>query len=546
MTTTFGQLYEAWTARTAPTPATARMTRTTLKYLARAIGADDWTAVAVLPDQHAMVLLDAALTGTSLGSQSRSNYRNYLRRFYRFAADSGIRFSEDGADQLWPPAPDGSSIQRRSQVAYQNFVKWAISRGIWPATVRAENVHAWALDQRLAGNDHWRQDYQRLQQAWEAHAGDRRLRALRFPPLPAPINQKFAVSVEDWAAHLQDEWQRLCRDASAPLRNGGQRPWRQITRQRYEAMLTRFIGWFAMEYPGIDMHAETWASLLSPARCQSYLNWLVARSGKNCLNPWHTSFLRAVRGFHRFLLGSPPEVVQQLTELCKRCEVEERDKASRMVPYPVVLRGYGEVLEKATDAMRGRGHRRIDGQQLAQLQVDAIVLGLLTTRALRRANIIGIRIGQNLVCTEEGCDLRFASHEMKGHRRFDTQLPAELVPVVKEYLRSGYRALTGRKLEDGDFLLVTRRGTPLDAATFTSLVARLTKKHMGRRLNPHLFRHIVATHAAQVWRMTPPELAAFLAHRNVTTVMRYYEVTNPIRAAQRIDAFRNGHAGEEN
>ena len=32
-----------------------------------------------------MVLLDAALARTSLGSQSRSNYRNYLRRFYRFA-----------------------------------------------------------------------------------------------------------------------------------------------------------------------------------------------------------------------------------------------------------------------------------------------------------------------------------------------------------------------------------------------------------------------------------------------------------------------------
>jgi len=37
--------------------------------------------------------------------------------------------------------------------------------------------------------------------------------------------------------------------------------------------------------------------------------------------------------------------------------------------------------------------------------------------------------------------------------------------------------------------------------------------------------------------MTPTELAAFLAHRSFNTVMKYYEVTNPTQAAERLDTF---------
>jgi len=74
---------------------------------------------------------------------------------------------------------------------------------------------------------------------------------------------------------------------------------------------------------------------------------------------------------------------------------------------------------------------------------------------------------------------------------------------------------------------------------FGPRVEHLSSRPIRKRLNPHLFGHIVATHAAQVWRMTPTALAAFLAHRSVLTVMKYYEVTGPAKAAERVDGFRN-------
>lgn len=44
-----------------------------------------------------------------------------------------------------------------------------------------------------------------------------------------------------------------------------------------------------------------------------------------------------------------------------------------------------------------------------------ILLGLLLTRALLSRNPVEIRMGRNLVPSDNGHDLRFTSDEMKGH-----------------------------------------------------------------------------------------------------------------------------------
>ncbi|MEE9296696.1 MAG: hypothetical protein V3W34_17265, partial [Phycisphaerae bacterium] len=77
-------------------------------------------------------------------------------------------------------------------------------------------------------------------------------------------------------------------------------------------------------------------------------------------------------------------------------------------------------------------------------------------------------------------------------------------------------------------------------SSFGAIVKRLSRRLIGKPINAHLYRHIVATHAAQVWKLTPTELAAFLGHRSPMTVMKFYEVTNPTLAAERVDRFRSG------
>ena len=74
----YKDLYQNWEMQSNPSATTARMVRTTLKYVAGAVAIDDWALLRVMPEQQALVLLDGAMSNKTLRSQSRSNYRNYL------------------------------------------------------------------------------------------------------------------------------------------------------------------------------------------------------------------------------------------------------------------------------------------------------------------------------------------------------------------------------------------------------------------------------------------------------------------------------------
>lgn len=535
---TFADILIGWGTKTAPSATTFRMSRKAIQYVTSAMGGEDWQTLPLMPLENAIVALDAAMAKANLGSQSRSNYRGYVRRLYRFAADEGIDCGSETNGRFWSSAPTDNGMPRRDQIAYGRFVRWAIGQGIWPATVRPDHVLTWAFHEQKARNIHWRQDYARLESTWAYLSKTDGMPKLTFPPLPAPQNAVYSLPINRWPDHLRVEWQKLCREAAAPLRKGGVRPWRATTRRNNEMKLTQFLGWLILENSTVDLANESWASLLSPTRCCDYINWLVIKSGKEYVNPGHAGFLRTIRGFHRNLLGSPQEVINGFHELTKRCEVHERDKAARMAPFAELERGLRSMLEKVASA--SRSWRADNAVRLASLQIDTIILGILMTRALRSSNLCEMRIGRNLIAVDDGYILKFTAAEMKGHRSFETTIPAELVTVMQDYLHRGYAALAGHAPSDGEPVFITRSGTPFNKGTLHVRVQRLTRKYVGRALNPHIFRHIVATHAAQTLKLTPTELAAFLCHRSPMTVMRFYEVTNPTRAATRFDQFRKG------
>ena len=333
----------------------------------------------------------------------------------------------------------------------------------------------------------------------------------------------------------------MCADASHVLREGGMRPWRDVTREHYELRLCQFLGWYVTVAGRQVQESKQWADLLSADNCRDYLNWVISRNGNHSLNPGHTAFLRMVRGLHRFLLGSDDATIKSFTELAKRCEVTERDKAARIMPFGNLEAGLGRLLE--TEKRLSAQGISANPRRLANLQVDALILGILVNRALRSRNLREMKLGTNLTQDGAAWKLKFAADEMKGHRQFETSFPDALVPTLGRYLTKGFKVLTGRQIGHGDIVLVNRKGRSLGKTSFSQCVRRLTRRWLGKPLSPHLFRHIVATHGAQNLKMTPTELAAMLAHRSTTTVMRYYEVTNPTLAAQRFDELRNRAEG---
>lgn len=531
----FDQLYEIWVSTANPSSTTSRMVRSTLKHIASVSDQKDWRALSVRPLNEALVSLDAALAKQDLCTQSKCNYRTYLRRLYKETTELHHEIAGNGNGRAWPDFPETVDVPRRVNIAYRHFVVWAIGRGLSPAATRGQDLIDWALGRRQCGSKHWRTDYRRLTEAWRELAFVDLLPKPAFEPLPTLRPPAYALKLPEWPPYLREQWEAMVMEASAPLRRGGMRAWRQISREAYQGKLERYLGWFTRAHPGYDLRHETWNTLLSPDRCRAYVNWLVQQSPNDYINPGHTALLRAIRGFHRFLLGSERSVIEEFNDLLRRVEVQQRDKAARMAPHPVLVHALRDTIDAVSGSARNCPRDGAGRRKLAVRQADTIIFGLLVLRGLRSRNIRDARIHTNLRQTEDGFRLCYSGSEMKGHRAYEVNVPEPLVPVIADYLLYGYQTLTGKKPFQGDSFLVTQKGRPLMKGTFAARVRRITRRAVGRELHPHIFRHVLATHAAQVLRLTPPELAALLGHRSVQTVMRYYEVTSPDLAAGRLD-----------
>jgi integrase len=88
---------------------------------------------------------------------------------------------------------------------------------------------------------------------------------------------------------------------------------------------------------------------------------------------------------------------------------------------------------------------------------------------------------------------RFDESETKAGRSELVVMSLALASLIMDY-KDNYRgALIPKELDHGQ-LFANRRGGELSQCTFHSLVCRLTKKYVGRKVSPHIWRDIFAAH----------------------------------------------------
>ncbi len=464
----FKDLYKIWEIKSQPSKTTARMTRSTLKYIAKGLNYQDWEQMPLVQLNEAMVILDSQMAKNGLTSQSKSNYRGYLRRLYKFADQEGLEVNKSNG-KLWPQIESNNELPKRNINAYDRFIRWAIGNDIWQTNIAPDDVLNWALFEKSEGNVHWRKDYRRLQEVWQYLSNQNGFQQIEFKKLPEAKNSKYGVPFQEWPKHLKKEWEIICKKASAPLRNGGLRPWRKDTQDLNLQRFQLFLGWYIKENPDTDLTSESWQSLLTADNCQSYLNWLVNRSGNSHLTPAHTSLLRMIRGLHKFIFNSEQKIIDAFDDLANRCEVVERDKASRMVPYSDLRTTYDHFISKVKRQIAKKGKSSKESCDLAKMEVEAIILGILIKRVLRSKNIRLMKLNQNLIRTEDGFLLKYSCEEMKGHRKFETTCPTELIEIFEDYLKTGYKLLHGKEPKDSDHIILNTKGKVYKQQAFSGM-----------------------------------------------------------------------------
>jgi hypothetical protein len=87
--------------------------------------------------------------------------------------------------------------------------------------------------------------------------------------------------------------------------------------------------------------------------------------------------------------------------------------------------------------------------------------------------------------------ISFDSNGTKSKRPVRALLPRQLIPLLECYVQLR-PALLGPSAADPGTLFLSNHGTPMRAAILWHHVAGITSRYVGKRINPHLFRDILA------------------------------------------------------
>jgi integrase/recombinase XerD len=190
------------------------------------------------------------------------------------------------------------------------------------------------------------------------------------------------------------------------------------------------------------------------------------------------------------------------------------------------LLGLGlELIERAA---------RASGLPAAILHRDGLLIALLALVPLRRRNMAGLRLHNNLFRIDDRWIISIDASETKTHAAFEVDWPDELLAPLETYLeihRPFLASLPGRWSKPvKDFFWVSSEGSPMTQIAIYDRIRKRTAEAFGVAVNPHLFRDAAATTLA----IADPEhvrvAAPLLGHRTFSTTERHYQQAKTLEA----------------
>jgi site-specific recombinase XerD len=336
---------------------------------------------------------------------------------------------------------------------------------------------------------------------------------MQDPPVPARRPRGAArqsLPLADWPAADREAWQRACAPAASLLDDaGGAAHWRPVSR---EAVQSAYGLWLAaLQRQGSLGEADP-AARLNQAQVQGFAAQLrqcrtwrtvsvyLGRLGMAAAAMWPRqdwAWLRAMRG------------------VAQRRAMPTRDKAGRLTT-PATLLALGESLmaEAAT----------VTGAYFAATRYrDGLMIAMLALLPLRRRNLMGLTLGEQLVQQAGGWIISIPGAETKKHRPIEMSVPAVLAPALQTYL-AVHRAylLSRRKVGSTNRLWLGHTGAPLADLRAWQIITTHTQRRLGVAVNPHLFRDCAASFLGEADPEQVRLAAPLLGHGSFTTTERHY------------------------
>jgi hypothetical protein len=434
------------------------------------------------------------------------------------------------------PAPWRSILERCIEAKCDAVCRYILRKRWTPNVVSREDL------------DEWTQMYVERGGAWStARSKANKLWRILFESgaverLPASLLDGFGVPLADFPPSLRAEVESILSWKTAAFAPGRKK--RGKIRKESAGNLRRSFSelyGFATRVKGATaIHSVP--ELVTPEIVNQYVDW--ALNDRQVLGQSIHSrlvIILAVLSRHSRYKDFDTTWLKELTEAIPvESETERKEKqAAKQVPYGMV-----EVIPEKIHVERRRAAQS-SSKDLAIVVRDQLLMLWLTVLPWRQRNLRECRVSgrrPNLFKAKlnpflpiakpawveeelrsnpdaEFWQFKFMPEETKVGNGVHALVPRPLIPLLEEYLTEQRNHLIG---DGSDYLFPSEAGTMISRARMTIIVGELTLRHVGKRITPHTFRHILA----YAWLDAHPKdfltLSKILFHTNINTTLRCY------------------------
>lgn len=346
----------------------------------------------------------------------------------------------------------------------------------WPKMVGV-TVNAWnKAAAEVAG---WPQN--RIRTPWKTKES--------FTPLLAALPQPYQDSTRDYLDYCRNPPDE---DEQAPrkgLRAGSIRT--RVFLLRYMAAILLQAGWSGDALTSVN-------DLVKPDALDVLLKYK-APAPDGTGRAQYLVRVVVLKSIAKYWAAAPDEITKSLSRIINRYSKKNHSMAPSNRRKLFKLSG-SEVRAKLF-TLAPRVYQALDRVPAGDLRARDASLALATLYVEmsimwpgRVGTLSKIHLTKNLVRSGHGrlerMFLHFQESEIKNGVPVDVELPPHLVALVNLYL-TRYRPL----LLDGpsEYLFPAKNGGPRSSTTIYHGVTKLTHRYVGVKINPHLFRHLMAT-----------------------------------------------------
>lgn len=166
---------------------------------------------------------------------------------------------------------------------------------------------------------------------------------------------------------------------------------------------------------------------------------------------------------------------------------------------------------------------------------QALMIGFLISRPLRRRSLLAMDTDRHLTKTPDGFHVSLRACDMKDGKARSFPLPSLLVDPMSQYLKQHRVILLQGKRSSA--LWISQYGEPMTPDGLSRELPKVTERYLGLALRPHSFRHIAATSIAELDPEHVNIIRDILGHATLDMSEKHYNRASGISSCNALQSI---------